>query len=251
MRPCHVNTSNTQRFLTGVGAVLDRGAEEACLMVVDGLPGLGKSETTQWWAVQQNAVFVRAKQGWTPNWMLRELLAELSVTPERSFERMYRQALEALAGRAREAGRTGETFGVVVDEIDHICRRAELLETLRDLSDFLEIPFVLVGMDRVRHLLTRYRQIASRVAAYVEFKPASIDDARALAVGLCEVGPDDELLEFLHRVSEGHIRELKEGLARIERFGRRNGGPVSLDAMDGQVLLNDRHTGRPVSVTRG
>lgn len=251
MRACHVNTSNTQRYLLGVSQVLDRGAEEACLMVVDGLPGLGKSETTQWWAVQQNAVFLCAKPGWTQNWMLRDLLAELTVQPEYGFENLYRQALTALTARAREAGRTGETFGVVVDEIDHICRHAKMMETLRALSDFTEIPFVLVGMGRVRHQLTHLPQIASRVAAYVEFKPASLDDARALARDLCEVQPDDELLEFLHRVSEGHVRELKDGLARIERFGRRNGGPVSLDAMAGQVLLNDRRTGRPVSVTRG
>lgn len=248
MRDRYVKTSNTARFLAGIASVLDRGAEEACLMVVDGLPGLGKTETIEWWSVQQGAAFVRAKQGWTPSWMLRELLGELSVDPAGTVERMYRQCLDALASRAREAERDKATFAVVIDEVDHISRRADLLETLRDLSDYLEIPFVLVGMGRVRGNLTRFPQIASRVSRTVEFLPATRDDVAALVAGLCEVEVAGDLTAYLHRVSDGHIREVKEGIRSIEKHGRRNAGPVTLASMAGLALLNDRKTGRPVVV---
>jgi len=248
MRDRYVKTSNTARFLAGVASVLDRGAEEACLMVVDGQPGLGKTETVEWWATQQGAVFVRAKQGWTASWMLRELLGELSVSPANTFEKMYRQALDGLSSRAREAEWEKTTFAVIVDEVDHVSRRADIMETLRDLSDYLEIPFVLVGMGRVRANLTRFPQIASRVARPVEFLPATRDDVVALIAGLCEVEVADDLIAYLHRVSDGYIRELKEGIKNIEKHGRRNAGPVTLASMAGQVLLNDRRTGRPVVV---
>lgn len=252
MRNRYVSVSNTRSFLAGVQAVVERGAEEACLLVVDGQPGLGKTETTQWWAIQNDALFLRCKKGWTPNWMLRELLGELAIEPERSFEKMFRQAMEGLDQRVTAAQRTGAVFGIVIDEIDHICRRLELLETLRDLSDTLELPVLMVGMDRVRHQLTRYRQIQSRVAEPVEFRPSTFDDTCELAAGLCEVDVAEDLLAHLHTASGGYVRELKEGLARIERFGRRNAdGPVTCAAMAGQVLLIDRRTGKPVTVVQG
>lgn len=248
MRDRYVKTSNTTRFLAGIADVLDRGAEEANLLVVDGLPGLGKTETIQWWASQQGALFLRAKQGWTPSWMLRELLGELSVAPAHTFERMYRQALEALSSRAREAARAKETFGVVFDEVDHFSRRTDILETLRDLSDFLEIPFILVGMGRVRGDLARFPQIASRVSRPVEFLPSTLDDVQGLVTGLCEVEVAADLVSFLHRASEGYVREIKEGIKNIEKHGRRNPGAVTLQSMAGQVLLIDRKTGRQILV---
>ncbi|MBF0372361.1 MAG: ATP-binding protein [Alphaproteobacteria bacterium] len=248
MKDRFVSTSNATRFLAALTAVQMRGAEEACLMVVDGVPGLGKSEVAQWWATQTASVYLRCKREWTPAWMMRELLAELRVQPQYSFERMYRQSLEALGARARQASRDGEAFGLVVDEVDHISRKGELLETLRDLSDMLEIPVVLVGMGRVRHHLARYPQIASRVGQYVEFAPATLDDTRALVKGLCEVPVANDLVEYLHRVSDGLVREVKEGIAVIERHGRRNPGEVTLAALSGQTLLNDRRTGQPIVV---
>lgn len=251
MKPCFVKTENTARFLAGLAALNDRGASEACLMIVDGEPGLGKTTIIHWWAAQEGCLYLRCKKEWTPSWMMRELLSQLKVTPAHSFERMYGQALAELGKRARAAQIDGTTFGVVVDEIDHISRRADMLETLRDLSDMLEIPFVLVGMGRVRHNITRFPQIASRVSHPVEFRPCSPADVTALVKGLCDVPVGDDLVAFLHRVSGGFTREVKEGIATIERFGKRNPGQtVDCALMDGQVLLVDRATAKPILVRR-
>lgn len=249
MKSVHVNTKNTARFLAALSALRDRGAAEACFMVVDGEPGQGKTAVLEWWATQQGAVFLRAKKEWTPAWMMRELLGTLAVSPAHSFERMFAQALQTLGGRAVQAEREGLTFAVVVDEVDHIVRRAELLETLRDLSDMLEIPFILVGMGWVRSSLSRFPQVASRVGQYVEFAPADLDDVRAMVKGLCEVPVRDDLVGMLHRLAVGRVREIKEGIKAIERHGSRNKGKeVGVVEMAGQPLLNDRATGRPILV---
>lgn len=249
MKRVFVKTSNVARFLAAVQSLQLRGAEEACLLVVDGEPGISKSATVTWWAAQTGSVYVRAKAAWTPPWMLRELLGCLGVTPAHSFERMYAQALDALGQRARVAEREGADFGVVIDELDHIIRSARCLETLRDLSDLLEIPFVLVGMGRIADGIRRYPQIASRTAPPVEFQRGSRDDIRALVDGLCEVPVGDCLVDFLHRASGGLVREAKEGIGSIERFGRRQGGEtVTVEAMAGEVLLADRQTGKPIVV---
>jgi DNA transposition AAA+ family ATPase len=247
-----VHTENTRRFLAALSALEGRGAEEACLMVVDGEPGLGKSATLQWWTIETRSIYIRARKEWSPAWMLRDLLTEVSIRPAYSFENMFGQATERLSLLAMEAERERRSFAVVIDEVDHISRKGRLLETLRDLSDALEIPFILVGMGRVRHNLVRFPQVASRVGQYVEFKPAPLDDLRAMIDQVAEVSVGEDLVHYLHKVSGGRFREIKEGLKAIERFAERNNrGRADQDAlclpdMAGQTLFNCRRTGRPV-----
>lgn len=248
MKNQFVQTKNAKRLLAGLAQVGRRGAREACLVVVDGEPGLGKTDATQWWAVQHSAVYLRMKSKMTAPWLLRELLTEMRVTPQYSFERMYSQSLEALGRAAAAAENNSQPFGVVIDEADHIVSSRQILETIRDLSDMLEIPFVLVGMGRIRGSLTRFPQIASRVGAYVEFVPADAADVTELARSLCDVEIADDLIAYLAQVSRGRARDIKEGLASIERFGRRNPGVVDLARMAGQTLMYDRATSRPVVV---
>lgn len=251
MRAIFVKTVNAQRFLSGLKALEQRGADEACLMVLDGEPGLGKSATVKWWSTQHQAVFLRAKKEWTPGWLLRELLQSLNKTPEYSFERMFRQAIQALSDYSVAAARDGRQAGLVFDEVDHMSRSAKLLETVRDITDMTEIPCILVGMGRVRHHLTRFPQVASRVGQYVEFAAGGVADTKAMVEGLSEVPVKDDLISLLHEVSRGRFREIKEGIAAIEHFGRRNGGkPVGCADMAGLALLNDRTSGKPI-VIRG
>jgi len=249
MKPCFVNTENYKRFLAGLLTMRDRGAAEACILVVDGEPGLGKTTIVSRWVTQNDCVYMRAKEQWTAGWVLRDLLETLRETPEYSYEKMFKQALRALSARSRTAHNEGSTFAVVVDEADHFCSRREIMETLRDLSDMLEIPFVLVGMGRIQKNLTRFKQIASRCSPPVEFVPCPLTDVTALVNGLSEVPVADDLIKFLHKVSGGYTREIKEGIAAIERFGKRHSGhQISCAMMEGQILLNDRKTGRPITV---
>ncbi len=249
MKPTFVQTANAAEFLDKFKKLEARGAAEACLMGVEGEPGLGKSTVAQWWAVQNQAVFLRAKREWTPAWMMRELLAELRRIPEYSFEKMFRQAVQALGERAAAAARDGQPFAMVIDEVDHVARNSRIMETFRDLSDLLEVPIIFVGMGRIRAALTRLPQVGRRVAQWAEFRPAPLSDLGAMVEARCEVPVKADLVAFLHEASSGLYSEALEGIAAIERFGRRNPGmEIGVREMAGQVLLNDRATGRAILV---
>jgi len=145
-----------------------------------------------------------------------------------------------------------QTFAVVIDEADHISRKSDLMESIRDFSDMGDIVFVLVGMGRIRDNLTAFPQVASRIAQYVRFEQASTDDVRAFYDGICEVPVADDVVEFTHRVTGGYNREVMEALATVERVGKRNaaseGQPVRLATLAGQPIVNDRRTGAPIIV---
>lgn len=250
MRRTFVKIDNVNRFLAAFTALENRGAEECCFMVIDGLPGLAKTSVTEWWAAENDAVFLRAKAGWDKNWMMADILTALGTVPSHSYKSKFDQILITLSQRQQEAALAGRSFAVVIDEIDHICRRGDMLDRLRDLTDHLQsVPVILVGMDKVRPNLLRFPQIASRVAQYVQFTPASLEDTRALVEGLCEVPVSDDLISYLHHVSKGRVREIKEAIMVIERVGKlARGKTVDRAMMAGKVLLNSRDTGNPIKV---
>lgn len=253
MRTKFSTISNVRNFLSGLEAVEGRGAEEACLMVVDGLPGLGKTRALKWWAAQNGGIYIAAEIKWTPAWMLRDLLRRVDprVKPARSVENLLSQTVDVLDKRSREMQAQGHEFGVVIDEAEPVVRNEEMVETVRrGLSDKLEIPFILAGMGEIRSDLTRFPQAASRVSQYVEFKPATPEDVAQLVNDLCEAQVRDDLVAFLHKASNGFVREVKEGIKSIERFHQKNPGSVGMAEMEGQLLLNDRKTGKPILVRR-
>lgn len=248
MKSTFVHTSNTRRFLDGIDQAERRGASECCFMVVDGEPGRGKTSTAQWYAITHNVPILRAKRGWHGNWMMAELLDELRLAPERGYERMYRQLLKGLGDRAAAAKRAREPFVVVIDEADHIIRKSEIMELLRDFTDPLEVTFVLVGMGRIRAGLSRFAQISSRQSAVVEFEPLTFDDTKAIVGARCECEVEDELLQLVHSHCRGYAREVLEAIASIERNCKRNDRPASLADMDGRALIMDRATSQPIVV---
>jgi len=255
MKSAFVETENVRRFQTALTGLERRGAQEACLMVVDGQPGLGKTTALHRWAAQSNAVYLRSKKEWTPGWFLTDLLTQFRIDPAHSYQKRFAQSLEAMVSRQTALSIQKRTFAVVVDEADHISRNARVIESIRDFSDMGDIVFVLVGMGKIRDNLGAFPQVASRIAQYVRFEHASLADVAQFFETLCEVPVDPALVEFTHRVTQGYNREIKEALATVERFGRRNGAgegkPVTLDQMRGQVLVNDRRTGAPIHVPGG
>lgn len=253
MKNVFVETANVKRFLAALSGLEARGAQEACLIVVDGAPGLGKTTTLTNWVAQNGCVYLRAKKEWTPSWFMTELLETLRIHPPHSFQKKYAKALEELATRQASAMMERKPFGLVIDEADHVSSKSAILETIRDISDMIELPTILVGMGRVNDNLARFPQVASRVSQKVRFEAATIEDVRALIDARCEVKVADDLTQFVLKVSGGYNREVLEAIANIERFGLRfeaGDEGVTLPDMAGQIIVNDRRSNQPIRVPR-
>lgn len=252
MKNAFVKTQNYHAFSTALKGLNSRGAEECQLIVVDGKPGLGKTTILSRWAAENHCIYLRAKTDWTAVWFIGELLDSVGVTQPHRREDRFKAALQALGERAILAEQTGRQFAVVIDEADHISSRRQVIETIRDLADLAEVPFVLVGMGKIRDNLTRFPQIASRVSGYVRFNTAELDDVQRFINELCEVPVAADLAQFVLRATGGYNREIKEAIRSIEQFGRRNppqdGKGLTVREMAGQHLINDRNSGQPIPV---
>lgn len=244
MKAVFVETDNVTAFKAGLDKLDARAAREKNLMVVDGEPGLGKTTSLARWVAQTDAIYLRACKEWTPRWFLEDMLNTLAVRPNNSFRDRYQQCKEALLDQQLLLGMKGRTFAVVIDEADHISSNPRIMETARDLSDTADIPFIFVGMGKIRSNLTKFPQIWSRVIAYVRFEKASKADVARFCAELCDVPVADDLAGFLHQASEGFSREILDGISNIETFGKRSGNgagnPVTLSQMAGKSLLTNR-----------
>lgn len=255
MKKGFVETTNYTRFMEGMTALQARGSVECRLVVVDGLPGLGKTTILQRWASVEQCIYLRAKTEWSAYWMMSEMLVALAggeADVPRGHERRFRSCVGALVERLALTEASRQQFAVVIDEADHVSGKSALVDTIRDFTDLTEVPFVLVGMGRIRDNLTKHPQTASRISRYIRFEPAGIEDVKIFLAQKCAVAVAPDLAAFVAQATRGFNREILEAIVSIERFGQRNAptGPegLTLREMAGEHLINDRKSGQPIMV---
>ena len=230
-------TSNVRRFLAGVEELERRGSKEACWMIAAGEPGLGKTRTLQWWAIQHKALYLRAKSNWRPHWLLSELVSDLGESPAHSTAALFSQALAAIA-RAQ--------CPLVIDEARNMLHDARLFETIRDLTDLTETPFVLGGEDMVLgRIAARFPQIASRISEVVRFEAATLKDVEVMCKELSKVEIAADVYPLILQQSEGYFREVKNAIGKVEAVGERHKGKaVTAAELAGAKLCRNRRDGR-------
>jgi len=228
-----VKVSNLHRFMAGLDALEKRAAPEACIMVVTSEPGYGKTQTLHWYSTQStDAIYLRAKSGYTRHWFLSELIHELGGVSSRSNEEMFKDAVKRMKGKS---------FVLILDEVEHALADAQVLESLRDLTDLLETPLVMVGMNQAQARIARFPQISSRVAVVVHFQPASLEDIATTARELLEgVTLQEDLIEEIQTQTKGRMREVMNALAVCERRARQSKArSLSKSDMEGAELTYD------------
>lgn len=210
-----VKTSNYEHFRTAITAVERRGAPEASWVVVAGHPGLSKSIIVNRWAVDTKAAYLRAKVDWTPAQFLDELATVLGVDTTGRRREVFGRVVAAIAK---------QQVPLIVDELQHLLKnRARTLEAVRDVSDITETIVVLVaGEDKVLNRLSLYPQLSSRVARVVEFGSASVEDVERACKELADVEIARDLVEEIHRQSEGLMRHVINAIAAVEQDVKRN-----------------------------
>jgi hypothetical protein len=234
-----VHLSNLHRFMGGLDALEKRAAPEACIMVVTSEPGYGKTQTLLWYSTQsREAIYLRAKSGYTRHWFLSDLLQELGGMPGRNNEEMFRDVVKRM---------TGHAYVVILDEVEHALADSQVLEALRDLADLLETPVVMVGMDQAQAKIARHPQISSRVAVVVHFQPASAEDIALTARELLEgVTLQEDLVREIQGQTKGRMREVMNALAICERLARQSKATTLSKAdIEGQELTYDWQARKP------
>lgn len=217
-----VPVKNIARLSAASKALLNRAPGAPGIALVEGIPGLGKSTATAWLSNQTPSIYVRALRLWTPSGMLGAICGGLRIPKGGSCSDMIERIVEELT-------LTGKSL--FIDEADHLVRKTDLIETVRDIHDLSITPMILIGEENLRTKLAHLKRLASRVAQVVSFEPLDLADTQLIVRELCEVEIQPDLLEFIHRTRSGNCRDTVVALAQAEQIAR-SGGRRSLALAD-------------------
>lgn len=209
-----VPVSNVARLSAASEALLNRTPGMPGMGLIHGDTGLGKTTAVTWLITRNNGVYVRALSTTTPRSLLRTIARELDLDARPSNV----ETVEIIVQKLAETGRP-----LFVDEADYLVTQTRLVETLRDIHDLATVPVVLIGMAGIQRKIKSRQQLTGRMAQWVEFQPATLEDVRMLAQQLMEVVIEDSLLHALHEAARGSMRLLVVGLARVETLARAKG----------------------------
>ncbi len=211
---------NVTRLNDAGDALINRPIGMPGMGTITGVTGAGKTSAVTWYINQVNGVYVRAMRLWTAKSMLAAIALELDIETRRMNNS---EMVKAIVRRLAESARP-----LFIDEADYIVESGQLIDTLRDIHDMSTAAIILIGMHGIEAKIRGNEQFTGRIAQWVRFLGADMEDARLLANGLCEVKVSEDLLAALHKKASpqrrgkdtdgAEVRRLVVGLSKIEEF---------------------------------
>jgi len=222
MNKIFVKTQNVKNFISLMNSLRNKPEGVCKMALVYGEPGLGKSRTSLWWAVKNDAIYIRGTHMMSCKWLLQELVDELGEVPFYRTSDLFKQCTNQL----KENPRT-----IIVDEIDYLVTDSRAIETLRDIHDSTDIPIIFVGMGQADKKLMRYRHLYDRISHKILFESFSYADIKSIVDQLSEF----EMTECAVKHIFYHANRLRQVIMLIniaENICRTNG----LTVIDGKTL---------------
>ncbi len=228
MKKTFIKTKNVKNFVALMEELKELPPNMSKIALVYGEYGLGKSQTIQWWAARNNAVYVRANRGMTEQWLLSKMTKDMDITTswhtQSNFELIQKSLLE-------------NPKVIIVDEADYLLRQ-NIIETLRDLHDTTKCPLVLVGMENFERKLTTLPHLCDRIYKSYKFERYDADDVQLILEGLSELEFTKDGIEYLV-TRANQFRQIMKLINKIEKLANTNQINV-LDETTLRGLLNER-----------
>lgn len=208
-----VAVKNVVLLHTALDVLNGQSQEIPGLGLVHGRSGAGKTTALAAMVARTNAVYLRAHSAITLSSLLDTICFELGVEERGKNCEKFRLICETLQACPRP---------IFVDEGDYLLHDIRMLEILRDIHDTEHVPVLLVGMAGIERKLVHRPQFARRVTQHIEFRPCDLEDARKVADALCEVHIEEDLLQVMHKKTQGCIGHMVVALAQMEALAKGN-----------------------------
>ena len=224
MKKVFVKTNNVKRFITMMNNLQNRAEGVPGMALVYGEPGLGKTQTINWWAFKNNAILVRCTQLMSARWLLSEILEEMGEIYGYKISDCFKLVVRNLLVNPQI---------IIIDEVDYLTVDSRAVETLRDIHDKTNVPIVLVGMINAKSRLKKFNHLYDRLSEIVKFEKFSKADIKTIVQELSEVEMTDCAIRYIY-TNLNRFRQIVKAINKAEIIAKANG----LNSID-EILMKE------------
>ena len=224
MKKVFVKTNNVKRFITMMNNLQNRAEGVPGMALVYGEPGLGKTQTINWWAFKNNAIFVRCTQLMSARWLLSEILEEMGEIYGYKISDCFKLVVRNLLVNPQI---------IIIDEVDYLAVDSRAVETLRDIHDKTNVPIILVGMINAKSRLKKFNHLYDRLSEIVKFEKFSKTDIKTIVQELSEVEMTDCAIRYIY-TNLNRFRQIVKVINKAEIIAKANG----LNSID-EILIKE------------
>ena len=224
MKKVFVKTNNVKRFITMMNNLQNRAEGVPGMALVYGEPGLGKTQTINWWAFKNNAILVRCTQLMSARWLLSEILEEMGEIYGYKISDCFKLVVRNLLVNPQI---------IIIDEVDYLTVDSRAVETLRDIHDKTNVPIVLVGMINAKSRLKKFNHLYDRLSEIVKFEKFSKTDIKTIVQELSEVEMTECAIRYIY-TNLNRFRQIVKVINKAEIIAKANG----LNSID-EILIKE------------
>lgn len=224
MKKVFVKTNNVKRLITMMNNLQNRAEGVPGMGLVYGEPGLGKTQTINWWAFKNDAILVRCTQLMTAKWLLLEILDYMSELKPYTTEACFNLVVRNLILNPKV---------LIIDEIDYLTIDSRAVETLRDIHDKTNVPVILVGMTSANSRLKKFKHLYDRLSEILKFEKFSKSDIKTIVQELSEVEMTECAIRYIY-TNLNRFRQIVKVINKAENLAKANG----LNSID-EILIKE------------
>ncbi|MEI8389910.1 MAG: ATP-binding protein [bacterium] len=222
MKKTFVRTQNVKNFISLMNSLQNKPEGVPRMALVYGEPGLGKSRTALWWAVKNDAIYLRSSNLMSGRWFLEELIEELGETPFYKTSDLLKQCVNQLLQKPRI---------ILIDEIDYLAGDSKAIETIRDIHDKTNAPIVMLGMNKADRKIMRYRHVYDRLSEILKFQSFDKNETENIITQLSEVSFTQCAIELIFNQAN-RLRQIVNLIDKAEKIAISN----QLTQIDSKIL---------------
>lgn len=217
MKHHFVKTENHNRLTAAIRFMEERGSATACLLLVYGDPGVGKTRNISHWGGAHGAVLVKGHVGMNLDGLRWAISEKLGVKHRSNRSQEMEEQIAAL-----KEGRTPIVFDEAQFGLSMRCGPvpAAGIEYLRDVAERGNTYAVLVCHNSEVRRFSEGAHIRTRIGHRCELFNADAADTALFVREICETPVSDEVSAIVHKQTDGKFRLVEGAIATLERIAK-------------------------------
>lgn len=220
MKHHFVKTENHARLQAAVRFMEERGSMSACLCLLHGDPGVGKTRNISHWGASNGAVLIKGHAGMSLAGLRWSISEKIGVHHRNNSSAEREEQIAKIKEDATPVVFDEAQYGLYMRDKG---LRAAGIEYLRDIAESAGTYVLLVCHNSEVAGFSESKHIRTRIANRGELFDAGPADTAVFVRELCEVEVSDEVAGLVHKQTGGKFRLVENAIATLERIAERKG----------------------------